>query len=256
MKLRNRIMSAVMAIVASMTFISATAFAAEGAVTLTPSTVEVKAGETFTIDVDVTKNSGYCALGFKVTGLTEAFKLTNVEDTGLYTGKTHGNKLDVTNYSLAWWYSDSFEAEDTSVGVAAKLTYTVNADAAVGAYTITLKNDANTSMNMDGDVVPFADATVTVNVVADAPAKTEATLATEELNNKADADYYTQGFKATVTPNDDVVTAVKAVLANGTKSADVEWTGSYEGATPITFAINVINVPATETVTAEWSIVK
>jgi len=102
-------------------------------------------------------------------------------------------------------------------------------------------------------------ATTGVKLEGVGSSKTPYTIDDEAKSNKdevAEGEKYTQGFKATVTPNDDVVTAVKAVLANGTKTADVEWTGSYEGATPITFAINVINVPATETVTAEWSIVK
>ena len=94
---------------------------------------------------------------------------------------------------------------------------------------------------------------ITIKVVADAPAKTPFAFTTDSKANDAVDGFYTQGFKADVTPNDDVVT-VAATLANNDKTASVAWDGSFSGATPITFAINVLNVPATETVSATWNI--
>ena len=72
---------------------------------------------------------------------------------------------------------------------------------------------------------------------------------------EAEGEKYTQGFKATVTPNNDVVKAVKAILSTaGYPDYAVEWSTPFKGDSPYTFAVNVINVPYTATVSAAWDV--
>lgn len=167
MKLKNKILSAIMMVAASMALISASAMAAS--VSFSPAEVEVKAGETFSVDVVTSDNTGVCALGFTVTGTNDTFTLTNVEDAALYANATHGNNLSKAEYGLAWWIDDMFETESTDSGKAVTLTYKVNDTVEAGSYTITIANDESTSMNIDGDVVDFGTATLNVTVVADEP---------------------------------------------------------------------------------------
>lgn len=252
MKLRNRIMSAVMALVASMTFIGATAFAADGAVSLKASSTEVKAGETFTIDVSVDSNPGIYYLAYEVTGKTDAFALTGATDTKLFAGATLDKDYNKASYALSWFIDELAESDNTDTGVAVTLTYTVNADATPGAYTINIADAGSDNIDFTG--VDMGSNSITINVVADAPAKEAYAIAEESKASEVVDGLYTQGFKAVVTPNDDVVNAVNFTLANGDKTYADGWSG-LSLAVESTFAINVLNVPADQTVTCDWAVV-
>lgn len=256
MKLRNRIMSAVMALVASMTFVGATAFAADGAVSLKASATEVKAGETFTIEVSLDENPGVCAVGYKINAKNAAFDLTNAADSKLLPGSQLSKTYNKEDYKLLWIMDDMYETDYTDTGVIATLTYTVKADAPAGAYTINIWNDGSDNCAMEEP--DLGSSSIVINVVAETNI-VRAEYAVEEKDNKADkaeGEAYTQGFKVEVIGNDETVTAVPFTLkADGKEKAYEGFTGlNITGATPVYFGLNVKEVPADKTVAAEFSL--
>lgn len=161
------------------------------------------------------------------------------------------------------------EVEDEETGevseVAAKNTFywqfKVTDAAVTGSYSFTLSQDelqqrATSSIDYGAlTTVIGAPTSVSVEGVA---AEKEAEMATIiSADNKADvatgADY-TQGFSASITPNDDTVNGITYTLTtdeagktpyNGTWTFDAPLTGN----SAVTFGINVLNVPNAQTVT-------
>lgn len=256
MKLRNRIFSSIMALVATMSLVSVNVFAAS--TTATPSATQVKAGDTFTVEVATVENPGVCAISLLVN-TDDNFTLIGAADKGLYPGKNFSSTYTNKDYSLSWFIDDSFSADNTVSGDAATLTFKVNDDATEGVHNIVITSDDNVCMNTNFESVNFGTTTVAVEVIGDAPSIVEATKVVEDKNNKADkaeGEAYTQGFKVTVTGNDQVVTAVPFTLtADGTTKAFAGFTGlEITGATPAVLGLNVKGVPADKTVTAEFSL--
>lgn len=193
-------------------------------------------------------------------------------------GKANVNETDPTASFVATNYATSYdekyvvEVEDEETGdtteVAAKNTYyvqfKVKEGAITGNYPFALIQTADQAMgcgNQAGDtlVCTLGEITsVSVKGVDPAPPvedKKEATKAEEEKANAVVDGLYTQGFKATVTPNDQIVSEVKVVLSatKAAKTAEpIVWTAPVEGFASFEFAVNVLNVPEGETVTAAW----
>ncbi len=131
-----------------------------------------------------------------------------------------------------------------------------------GEYNFTLENDAKNTANaagstLTGEVASSAKTTIVggVNPAPPVEDKKEATITPESKANAVVDGLYTQGFKATVTPNDQIVSEVKVVLSatKAAKTAEpIVWTAPVEGFASFEFAVNVLNVPDGETVTAAW----
>jgi len=106
-----------------------------------------------------------------------------------------------------------------------------------------ITNDIEITLDGVGTVVPPVED------------KKEAVLVDEEKANAVVDGLYTQGFKAVVTPNNQIVSEVKVVLSatKAAKTAEpIVWTAPVEGFASFEFAVNVLNVPDGETVTAAW----
>lgn len=257
MKLRNRIMTAVMAIVASMTFIGATAFAADGAVSLKASNTTVNPGETFTLEVYLDENPGTCAVGYKINAKNAAFDLTGAVDSKLLAGSQLSKTFNKEDYKMLWIMDDMYETDYDDTGLIATLTYTVKADAAPGAYTINIWNDGSDNCAMEEPDMGSSSITITV-----AGGSKAAELNVEKADNKAEkaeGEAYTQGFKVTVTPNDDTVNGVDFTLTTS-EGKEKAYTGAaafqfdaFTGASSIVLGLNVKEVPATATVDAEFA---
>lgn len=143
----------------------------------------------------------------------------------------------------------------------------------IGIYYVTAKSDitaadplvvslSDPAVSLGGSLVKCTSNTVTIPA---APSVVEAKIAANdpidgEKEVKEDGNtYFTKGLSATLTPGTETVTNVIATFFNkaGNEGKEkAEWAGSYSGATPITFAVNVLNVPDGEDVTATWEIVK
>lgn len=249
MKLRNRILSAIMAIAACMTFVGTSAFAADYEWTFAANGVDGKiaAGTEFDVVLDITANAGLIGMNAEVSYDAEGLELMAAPTITTVLG-TNSSLTSASNpYVIS--VGDGLDPV-TATGNLATFKFKAVKD---GTWNINLVCDAGNTMDGDWGEVDFGSKVVTIEVGENAPAKTPFAYTTDSKANDAVDGFYTQGFKADVTPNDDVVT-VAATLANNDKTASVAWDGSFSGATPITFAINVLNVPATETVSATWNI--
>ena len=172
MKLKNKILSAIMAVVASMTFVSMSALAAQS-ISLNPSATEVKAGDTFTVTVDLNENPGIMSLRLILTA-DEGLSLTNVADAGVLTGPVLGKDYTVPEYKL-YWTDDLGETNIDTDGTVATLTYAVDAEAKPGTYSIDIKCDPASTNNTDWDEIDFGSASIDITVVGDEPEETTTT---------------------------------------------------------------------------------
>ncbi len=164
---------------------------------------------------------------------------------------------------------ETFEDEEVACSYYYQIRFMAKDTTENGEYDFTLTNDAPNLNNaagnqLTGEVLSSAKITITGGVDP-APSIVEAKIA---ANDSIDGDkvekedgntYFTKGLSATLTPGTETVTKVIATLFNkagkeGNEKA--EWEGTYKGETPITFFINVLNVPDGEDVTATWDIVK
>lgn len=173
--------------------------------------------------------------------------------------------------------ADSFYYEIATATAFAGQDYELSGDTTIlklrlkvvgeGAANITAGKTKLQETKADG-VVRYPELKVSSFTIGSEDVTVEATIAPVDdpnakgaLEPKEDGkNYYTQGFKATLTPGTETVKSVIAeFLNNGNKGkVNATWTteAGFSGETPITFAVNVLNVPEIETVTAEWSIVK
>lgn len=224
MKLKNKILSAIMMIAACTTFVSVSALAAS--VSLTPSATEVKAGDTFTVEVSTVDNPGVYYLELKASadaGLT----LTGVTDSKLYAGATLDKDYNKPVYTLAWWIDDLCENESTDSGLAATLTYTVAADAAPGEYTVTVAGGNSDNAAFEG--VDFGTTTTTIKVVA---GQEEVTTETR---------YYEADLAAA-----DTATGFCFDVNNGTATATTktfDFTTNVAEAESVTVGLEITEVP-------------
>lgn len=260
MKLRNRILSAVMAIAACMTFVGTSVFADAPALSATPSTVEVKAGETFKIDVATVNNPGIVDLYVSVDATNETFTLTGVEDKKLYSGATLDSDYTKSEYLLCWWMDDTFSNDTLTSGTVATLTYKVNEGVQPGEYELNFVTDVDNTYCAAGDPVDFGSATVKVTVKGEEEAKVEVL---EKKNNKEEnaGEAYTQGFKLQV----PVVEGATAVTGKFTKDAGANYTeakeifsdfAKFSGKASFVLGLNVKNVPANEEIDGQFDLVK
>lgn len=243
MKLRNKILMSIMTIAASITLFGSVAMAES--FSFDPATVEVKAGETFTVNVATNDNAGFCAMGMQVTGTNDYVTLTAVEDLELYTGAALSTNYNKAFVGFSWYFSEDFSTETTAAGNFIKLTYTVNENLAAGTYdAITVKNNENVSMNMNEDVVDFGTATLKITVVADAPAvETEDRTYAATVTNATSED---KGVTFTVVTDDEAVTGEKS------KTVDVPFSPVIEaGDAVVTLLIKAVPKTVGLTVTGE-----
>lgn len=92
-------------------------------------------GETFTIDIAVEGNEGFCTVQGKLAYDKDAFTLIKTEETGdCFLGEIHSPTLTQNPYPMAW--GDGTDEEDFYDDVTmTTLTFLVNEDAAAGDYT-------------------------------------------------------------------------------------------------------------------------
>lgn len=231
MRLKNKILSAFMIIAAAATLITASAMAAPS-VSFDPNTVEVKPGDTFSVSLNTAENPGFCSLGMIVTGSNDTFTLTNVVDGAICGAATHGNNMNVAEYYLTWFYSDTFEEETTASGKIVTLTYKVNDNVVDGTYKIKVKNDENLSFNMAGNTVDFGEKELSVVVKSNPTTKAyfEATL--------------TWGIKAKAN------TGVEFIFDGADNTAKVPFGSvSFDDETEVKVGLEVTDVPADATLT-------
>lgn len=181
MKLKNKILSIMMAVAATMSFVSISAFAAEPSVSLKTDTATVEAGDTITVSVDIANNPGVCSAILALSSDTE-LKLTGVTNGAVWSGATFDS--DYKNpYMLAWFIDDTFSTNNTSNGVVATLTYKVSEEAKAGKYSINIVCDSENTNNTDFDYIDFGTATLDITVEGSGSGSTVTAVAGKEIEN-------------------------------------------------------------------------
>ncbi len=158
-----------------------------------------------------------------------------------------------------------FGATDNIQGtIKIDFTFTVNEGLADGTYNLpfgangAIKDDWGTELAVTNIEIPIV-------IGKDAPVddKTHAVIDKTPCDTiPAVNGFYSKGFKVDITPNDDTITKVAYALACKDKTSLEKASGAWEGLTltgktPISFAINVINIPDTivaEDITNNWTV--
>ena len=255
---KNKIISALMAIVASFVFVGTTAFAANGVLSIDCATTEaVAVGDTFDVTVSITENPGIVNFDAAVT-YDSNLVLTGVADAGLLKGNSTSTSYTLNPFSL--YYDDSANPDNTSTGIVTTLTFKV-ADTAEAGKTYDISIKTNDIYNYDVDNVYFNTDSTSVTIAGNeppAPTYTKYDVSESSDNNKGKEgstdEFYSYGIKTTITPNDWTLNALdykftKDGGATYVRSADnaddtlVGWSTPFAGESVLTFAVNVVNIP-------------
>ena len=201
MKLKNKILSIMMAVAATMSLVSISALAAAPSVNLTTDATTVKPGDTITVSVNIADNPGVCSTILSLSSDAE-LKLTGVTNGAIWGGATFDS--DYKNpYQLTWFQDDTFATDDADNGVAATLTYTVAETAVAGAtYSINLVCDTGNTFNAAFDSIDFGSYTLNITIASDKPASSTVTGVAGKTLTGLDDGYKTFSAPAYVTmPN-------------------------------------------------------
>ncbi len=168
MKKSVKIISVLCMIALLIGIVPAMGVAAEGAaLTLTPSSANVKAGEEFTVTVALENNPGFGALAFVMPVNTDVFEFVG-EDKGTSICGQFGicSYDEVTNaYKFNGLTGDPTE-NVTVDGTLVVVTLKAKTDAVLGEYTIAANVDASNTNEAFGSLITVADGSVKVNVIA------------------------------------------------------------------------------------------
>ncbi|MBQ7821677.1 MAG: InlB B-repeat-containing protein, partial [Clostridia bacterium] len=125
-----------------------------------------RAGETVEVTIALENNPGIAFMRLKVAYDESALTLTGVKDAGILGLAVHSNNYEQSPYTL-YWENSIISNNITSNGTVVTLTFTVNADAAVGTYpiTVTYDNDNDDIMDMNFNAIEFNTVNSTVEVI-------------------------------------------------------------------------------------------
>lgn len=269
MKLMNKVVAAISAMTMAITMFASVSYAGAGDVlTLKATSDAVKAGETAQVTVSLENTAAEGLIAFTVDfTFADGFVVPAIADTTGYAfadaaGSAVNTSVVVgTNKYRFDWSDDLADTASTGTGKLFTLGVQVPEGTAPGQYPITATTNYIADFAWNEDLTVALEGAY-IEVISDA---VEAKIAPNEPIDgvkevKEDGNtYFTKGLSATLTPGTETVTNVIATFFNkaGNEGKEkAEWAGSYSGATPITFAVNVLNVPDGEDVTATWEIVK
>lgn len=242
MKMKNKVLSAIMAVAMCISFSAINVFAA-GTLSLTPSVTEVAAGTEFTVNVNVDSNPGITYLQLSVeydTGLT----LTGVTDGGIISGKQHSG-------NLLTWQNGTAEENITATGTVATLAFKVDESAVAGNYDIKVST-INTGMletsNYEYEEVDFGTATTTVSIPK--AEKAEPTVETDTKEVAGENNLVTKGYlvSATATSETKAINGITITASANGVDKEVPYTFTTVKDGTVKVAVNVLNVPAGNTV--------
>lgn len=207
----------------------------------------VKAGETFSIDVNLENNPGIVLLKLNVTYDSQSLTLTGVSDAGKLAGWQTPSSTISSPYVLLWSKGDSTE-NFTTTGKIATLNFTAGQSAGSSNVVVTCVE----SYNVDLDDVTFTSSTSSVTVtVAPTGINVDKGSVSIDLAGKTTTDTVT----ATIAPQGATGT-IKATSSD-TKVATVTdagvITGVKKGTATVTFKVDGTNITKTVAVTVTCS---
>ncbi|MEE5993096.1 MAG: cohesin domain-containing protein [Oscillospiraceae bacterium] len=235
---------------------------------LTVSSAEVKAGEDFTVNVDVSGNPGIIAMRFFIGYDSDVLELVSAEDAGLFKNAdgepdknvTYTGSKDYTYnpYSLMW---DSLsDGNYTDNGTIAVLHFHVVDTAEAGNTYISINTDDENIFDYDFNDIPFSVEYGEVTIVQEEEETTttetttttaEETTTTEATETTTQATTTTVETTVTEVTTEEATTAVETTTVEETTTA-VETTAVEETTTAVeTTTVEETTTAVQETTTAD-----
>lgn len=251
MKIRKRLISAIMAVVACMTFVSMSAYAADGSISAKASVDTVAVAETFTVDVSIDSNPGITFFkawveysdGLQLTGATDA-KLLNTP----LLDSNYPNPYAIT------WADGLATDNNTATGKLVTLTFAVK-EGATGTQSVTITSEPESCNDVDFEELDFGSATASVTVKS--AEKAEPTVVENTKDSDADANgNVTKGYlvSATVSAETKAINGITVTAASNGKTKSVPYTFTTVTDGTVKVAVNVLNVPSTATVDFSYAL--
>lgn len=123
---------------------------------------KVEPGETISVPISLSSNSGFVSMSLSVTYDTSALTLISYEDTGVIDGAAHSSHF-TSPYVLSW-ENDKLTTNITSTGTIVYLTFLVSEDAKEQDYSIIIRVPTDGVLDANGDSVSVAATQGTITV--------------------------------------------------------------------------------------------
>ena len=122
-------------------------------------------GETVSVPISISSNSGFVSMSLSVTYDTSALTLISYEDTGVIGGASHSSHF--TSPYVLTWENDTLTSNITSTGTIVYLTFLVSEDAKEQDYSIIVRIPTDGILDANGDAVSTSSAMGTITVSAE-----------------------------------------------------------------------------------------
>lgn len=159
----RKFVSSLLALIILVSLMSVSAFAAgDGEIVLKASQSSLSAGDTFDVQVIMTKNPGFIVLLMHIS-YDDGLELVEVTDAGNYLDHIHGDNY-LKNPFVLYWNNNLLTNNITKTELMATLTFRVKEGVPSGAYTIGGYHGDKDSANTNIETVRFTIVPCTVNV--------------------------------------------------------------------------------------------
>ena len=142
-----------------------TSYAAIDKTSLAIGGYKVEPGETISVPISLSSNSGFVSMSLSVTYDTSALTLISYEDTGVIDGAAHSSHF-TSPYVLSW-ENDELTTNITSTGTIVYLTFLASEDAKEQDYSIIVRIPTDGILDANGDTVSASSAMGTITVCAE-----------------------------------------------------------------------------------------
>ena len=122
-------------------------------------------GETVSIPISLSSNSGFVSMSLSVTYDTSALTLISYDDTGVIAGASHSSHF--TSPYVLTWENDTLTSNITSTGTIVYLTFLVSEDAKEQDYSIIVRIPTDGILDANGNSVSASSAMGTITVSAE-----------------------------------------------------------------------------------------
>lgn len=138
---------------------------AANSISFTVGSCDAAPGETVSIPISLSSNSGFVSMSLSVTYDTSALTLISYDDTGVIAGASHSSHF--TSPYVLTWENDTLTSNITSTGTIVYLTFLVSEDAKEQDYSIIVRIPTDGILDANGDTVSASSAMGTITVSAE-----------------------------------------------------------------------------------------
>ena len=138
---------------------------AADSMSFTVGSCDASPGETVSIPISLSSNSGFVSMSLSVTYDTSALTLISYDDTGVIAGASHSSHF--TSPYVLTWENDTLTSNITSTGTIVYLTFLVSEDAKEQDYSIIVRIPTDGILDANGNTVSASSAMGTITVSAE-----------------------------------------------------------------------------------------